>query len=169
MLNHLAQCAECREIAAFALPAEAAGAEPARVTAGRRWSPWPVLRWGAMAAVLGTLAVVVVLHPGTWNRHLEISKETHPRSAGTITSAPSTLPAPPSAQPPLEPARAKAKVDAREIRRRDRGSRESAGAQARSSPGKPVRGRPRQAANGDHRFIPATRGRAGYEYSHRER
>lgn len=114
MLNHLAQCAECREIAAFALPVEAAGAEPARVTAGWRWTLWPILRWGATAAVLGTLAVVVTLHPGLWNRHLEISKEIHPSvPSSTITSAPTTLPASPSAQPPAEPALAKAKAETR--------------------------------------------------------
>jgi hypothetical protein len=111
LLNHLAECAECREIAAFALPEEAGEPELISATAGRRWTPWPILRWGATAAVLATLAVVVMLHPGIWNRRLELSRETPP--SGTITSAPSALPAPPSAQPPPEPAREKAEVDAR--------------------------------------------------------
>ena len=30
VLNHLSQCADCREVAAFTLPAEVAAAEPAR-------------------------------------------------------------------------------------------------------------------------------------------
>ena len=112
VLNHLAHCAECREITAFALPVEAVGAEPARVVAGRRSTPWPILRWGATAAVLGTLAVIVTLHPGMWNKRLEISKETPPSApAGNITSALPTVPAPPSAQPPPERTRAKAKVE----------------------------------------------------------
>ena len=115
VLNHLSQCAECREVAAFTLPAEVAVAEPTRVAAGRRWSPWLVLRWGAMAAVLGALTVVVVLHPGMWNGHPEISKETPPPApAGNITSAPQTVSAPPLAQPPPETSQAKAQVEARE-------------------------------------------------------
>ncbi|MGA3327172.1 MAG: YCF48-related protein [Terriglobia bacterium] len=109
VLHHLATCADCREVAAFALPEEAAAAEPVRVAAGPRWSLSLVLRWGAMAAVLGTLAVVVVLHPGMWKGQQEISKITPPPApAGYITSAPQTVSPSPSAPPPSETARAMA-------------------------------------------------------------
>lgn len=114
VLHHLATCADCREVAAFALPEEDAAAEPVRVAAGPRWSLSLVLRWGAMAAVLGTLAVVVVLHPGMWKGPQEISKMTPPPvPVGKITSAPQTVSPSPSAPPPSEPARAMAQLQPR--------------------------------------------------------
>src|SRR5208282_3143221 len=110
VLNHLSQCAECREVAAFALPAEAALAEPARVPAGRRWSPWLLLRWSAVAVVLGALTVVVVLHPGMWNGPPKISQQTTQLApAGNIPAAPPTVSAPASAQPSAEALQAKMK------------------------------------------------------------
>jgi len=115
VLHHLAQCAECREVAAFALSAEEAVAEPTRMPAVRRWSPWLVLRWGAMAAVLGVLTVVVVRHPDVWNTRQEISQATRPAApAGNATGAPQTVPAPPIAQPSAEPSQAKAPAQVRE-------------------------------------------------------
>jgi len=115
VLHHLAQCAECREVAAFALPAEAAAAETTGVAAGWRWSPWLVLRWGAMAAVLGALTVVVVLHPGMWKGPQEISKKMPPQPpAGNIMIAPQTASPSPLAPPPPQTARAKAQVEAGE-------------------------------------------------------
>ena len=87
VLHHLAQCAECRQVAAFALRAEDAAAEPARMSAGWRWSPWLVLRWGALAAVLGALTIVVVLHNGMLQRHQEIAKKMLPAvPAGKVAS-----------------------------------------------------------------------------------
>ncbi len=115
VLDHLSHCGECREVAAFALPAEGAVAEPTRGLAERRWSPWLVLRWGAIAAVLGALTVVVVLHPGMWKAHPEISQEMRPPvPAGNIPSAPPAVSAPPLAPPPPESVQAKAQVETRE-------------------------------------------------------
>jgi hypothetical protein len=114
VLNHLVQCAECREVAAFSLPWETVAAEPTRVAGGRRWSPWPVLRWGAMAAVLGALTIVVVLHPGMWKGPQEISKKMPPPvPVGNITSAPQTVSPSPLAPLPPEPSRARAQLEAR--------------------------------------------------------
>ena len=62
VLNHLAQCAECRELAALSLPGEVEVAQPVSSTARRWWSAWPTLRWGALAAALGAAAIVMVLH-----------------------------------------------------------------------------------------------------------
>src|ERR1035438_6365006 len=66
VLNHLSQCADCREVAAFVVPAVAMAEEPARTKSRLRWNPWPMLRWGALAGVLGILAIVVVSHPDVW-------------------------------------------------------------------------------------------------------
>ena len=63
VLNHLAQCADCRELAALTLPAEVAVAEPTRWRARRGWSIRPVLRWGALATALGAVAIFVAVHP----------------------------------------------------------------------------------------------------------
>jgi hypothetical protein len=115
VLHHLAQCAECREVAAFALPAEVAVAEPIRVPAARRWSPWLVLRWGAMAAVLGVLTVVVVRHADVRNTRQEISQATRPPApTGNPTGAPQSVSTPPLAQPSPEAYKAKAPAEVQE-------------------------------------------------------
>lgn len=74
VINHLAECAECREQVSLALPeahvetAPAAAPSPQELRA--RWRPWRLLRWGALAASLAAIAVVVVLH------HPERGRET---------------------------------------------------------------------------------------------
>jgi hypothetical protein len=55
VLEHLSQCAECRDVVALALPGIDIAA-PAPVPARRGWLGWPGLRWGLVAAG----AVVVV-------------------------------------------------------------------------------------------------------------
>src|SRR5208283_114432 len=77
-LNHLVQCAECREVAALIAPTEVTQTEPHPVAEARRWNPWLVLRWGSVAAVIGALTIVVVLHPGGWKKPSEIAKATPP-------------------------------------------------------------------------------------------
>lgn len=55
VLEHLAACAECREIVALALPASEPVQElapPSKV----RWFTWPVLRWGFIAAGIAAVA-----------------------------------------------------------------------------------------------------------------
>jgi Photosynthesis system II assembly factor YCF48/Putative zinc-finger len=56
VMEHLARCADCREVVAFALPATEAVAVTVSTSAARgRWSSWPVLRWSVVAA--GLIAV----------------------------------------------------------------------------------------------------------------
>jgi len=102
VLSHLSQCANCREVAALTLPPQDAPAESATVAPARHWYPWLVLRWGAMAAVLGAAALVVVLHPGVWRGSREIMKETPPpASVGSNASLPRAIsPGAPSPTPP---------------------------------------------------------------------
>src|SRR2546426_11584301 len=62
MLEHLAQCADCREVVSLAIPelepaAHAASARPARSP----WLRWPVLRWGALAACVVVVGAAVTL------------------------------------------------------------------------------------------------------------
>jgi hypothetical protein len=59
VLQHLAQCGDCREIVHLALPASEVAAPhsfSSRTQAG--WLRWPALRWGAVAA--GILAVMSI-------------------------------------------------------------------------------------------------------------
>ncbi len=69
LVLHLAACRDCRDVLALAAPepmlAEMPAAVPVMVTVPRRWAP--VLRWGAVAAVVVITAGVVMLnrpHPG---------------------------------------------------------------------------------------------------------
>src|SRR5215469_3195059 len=55
VVEHLARCAECREVVALALPASDQRHEAVRL-ANEGWLTWPVLRWGFIAA--GVAAMV---------------------------------------------------------------------------------------------------------------
>jgi hypothetical protein len=62
-LEHLAHCANCREVIALSLPeqpdiAAATPIIPARAT----WLSWPVLRWGTLAACVVVVGAAVTLH-----------------------------------------------------------------------------------------------------------
>ena len=93
VLNHLAQCAECREIVALTLPEEVKVAEAMHSPARWRWRIWPRLRWSALAAALGAVVIAMVLSPHTWRK-----QEIAARHAGTETKQPATLMA--TARPP---------------------------------------------------------------------
>jgi photosynthesis system II assembly factor YCF48-like protein/putative zinc finger protein len=59
ILEHLARCADCREVMSFsAPPAEAATLAPSRTP----WLTWPTLRWAAAAACVVVVGAAVTLH-----------------------------------------------------------------------------------------------------------
>ena len=60
VLQHLAECAGCREVLSLAMP----GIEPALAPGPERsnWLSWPVLRWGALAACVVVVGAAVTLH-----------------------------------------------------------------------------------------------------------
>jgi hypothetical protein len=58
VIDHLARCADCRNVVALALPATETVALPAASGARLGWLSWPVLRWGVVAA--GVLAVTSI-------------------------------------------------------------------------------------------------------------
>ena len=128
VLNHLNQCADCRAVAAFVVPKDAAVEQPVRSDAGRRWNPWFMLRWGALAGVLGILAIVVVSHPDVWNHHQQLAKVTPlPTRAGNVEKAPTALAPLPSAPSPAKDAEADAQMK--------RGGAAGENAQAKKEPG----------------------------------
>jgi hypothetical protein len=114
VLNHLAQCAECRELAALTLPAKVDVAQLKPLPARRGWNAWPTLRWGALAAALGAVAIAVVLHPNLWRRQETVSKAMRPTTVASAGKAARQSPAELSAQPSPETAAAKAGAESRE-------------------------------------------------------
>ena len=108
VLSHLAQCAECRELAALSLPGEVEVAQPVSSTAKRQWSAWPTLRWGALAAALGAAAIVIVLHSYPWRRQETVSKDIRPNRVASAGQAEHQSPSEFAAQPSPEAALAKA-------------------------------------------------------------
>lgn len=63
VLEHLAQCADCREVVALALPEQPVAAAAGSVAPVRSsWLAWPVLRWGALAACVVVVGAAVSLH-----------------------------------------------------------------------------------------------------------
>ena len=59
VLQHLAQCGECREIVALALP-ETETMQPVVGTTGSRWFAWPTWRWAFVAAGIAVVSVGLV-------------------------------------------------------------------------------------------------------------
>jgi hypothetical protein len=61
ILDHLAQCLDCREVVFLSSPDQAATL-PAAVAVPSSWLTWPVLRWGAAVAAVVVVAAAVSLH-----------------------------------------------------------------------------------------------------------
>lgn len=60
VLQHLADCADCRDVISLATPE----IEPTLAPRGTRspWLSWPMLRWGALAACVIVVSAAVTLH-----------------------------------------------------------------------------------------------------------
>jgi hypothetical protein len=118
VLNHLAQCAECRELAALALPAEIEVFQPTPLAARRGWSAWLTFQRGALAAALGAVVIAVVVHQYPWRRQETLSKDMRPSVlAGAGKALPQASVESPPAQPSPGAAVAKAGTESRESAR----------------------------------------------------
>jgi hypothetical protein len=91
VLNHLAQCFECREIVSLAAPELIETNVLARPTA-TPWFAWPVLRWGA------AIACVVVVGTAVTLRQRETRQPTRTEEAPVATSVPASSNPQPAAQ-----------------------------------------------------------------------
>jgi hypothetical protein len=60
VLDHLARCGDCRDVVALALPSTETLQAAARPVRGA-WFPWPVLRWGFVAAGVVIVSSIGVL------------------------------------------------------------------------------------------------------------
>jgi hypothetical protein len=59
VLQHLAECADCRDVMSLALPETETAVLPSAERS--RWLTWPVLRWGALAACIVVVSAAVTL------------------------------------------------------------------------------------------------------------
>ena len=119
LLSHLAECAECREIAALALPTQAGAAEPARSPVRGGWSIRPILRWSVPAAALAAVVFVVVWRQH-WKSPVQTASNTPPPTITTNASAPARqsplpLPAPPAPRAAIRRSEAKSLEPARRV------------------------------------------------------
>ncbi len=64
VLQHLADCPDCRDVVSLAMPAIDAAPAPVLSAGGSWWLSWPVLRWGALAACVVVVSAAVTLHYG---------------------------------------------------------------------------------------------------------
>jgi hypothetical protein len=60
VLQHLADCADCRDVISLAMPE--IESTPAPNLESSRWLSWPVLRWGALAVCVVVVGAAVTLH-----------------------------------------------------------------------------------------------------------
>jgi len=81
VLQHLVQCADCREVLSLATPAIEPALAPGPETS--KWLSWPVLRWGALAACVVVVSAAVTLH----YEHQESTRSV----AGKVPAAPAEL------------------------------------------------------------------------------
>jgi hypothetical protein len=59
VLQHLADCADCRDVVSLAMPQVESTATPGAERS--RWLSWPMLRWGALAACVVVVSAAVTL------------------------------------------------------------------------------------------------------------
>jgi hypothetical protein len=92
VLDHLARCADCRDVIALATPPVLSG--PSRKDTARAtnapWFSWPTLRWGALAACVVIVgAAVLVQHDSRRDsRSTYIAKEAAPEPVLALPSSP---------------------------------------------------------------------------------
>jgi Photosynthesis system II assembly factor YCF48 len=94
VVEHLARCGECREIAALALPALEQPQATVR-PASEGWLTWPVLRWGFIAAGIVAIASFGVMQ--FQHRSANMMARQSAASEAIIKEAKNVPPTPPSA------------------------------------------------------------------------
>jgi Photosynthesis system II assembly factor YCF48 len=99
IVEHLARCADCRDIVALALPPTEA-AEPVVVPTRTRWLTWPTLRWGFVVGGIVAVASVGVLQYQQRSHEarfvLQAPTSVLDTEARNESPAPSSVPAPSS-------------------------------------------------------------------------
>ena len=97
VLEHLARCADCRDVVAFALPPTEDVVLAKSTTSLRGWLSLPVLRWGVVAAGVLVLTSVGILQYKQRHQRQEetaVSAKLTLRDQSADATAPSAVPAP---------------------------------------------------------------------------
>ncbi len=110
VLEHLSRCAECRAVAALALPEQEPAAVPVQTREQRIWARWTVLRWGTLAASALVIAIAVLVlrpHETKLQRYLPKASERPlqapaPRSEGAMSKKPEETPSAPNIAVPKQ-------------------------------------------------------------------
>jgi hypothetical protein len=100
VLNHVAACAQCREVLALAAPeavpepefalAAAPASSTTQVPARASWFRWPVLRWGAVVAAVVVVTAALALRP--WRTTPRADRVTIAEEAATPAEKPAPAP-----------------------------------------------------------------------------
>jgi hypothetical protein len=100
VLEHLANCADCRDAVSLSLP-EFEMTRVIATPAKSGWLSWPVLRWGAAVACVVVVGAAVTVHFG---KRAAMAPEAPARASAVEEKSAATLP-PPAASEPAQPKR----------------------------------------------------------------
>jgi len=93
VLQHLADCADCRDVLALAIPENET--EPLPGLERSSWLTWPMLRWGALAACVVVVGAAVTLHYDGWQGERSVAEKSNAAPATAVVESNSpTQPAP---------------------------------------------------------------------------
>ncbi len=98
ILEHLAQCGDCREVVALALP-ENETPQPVLGSSGSRWLAWPTLRWAFVAAGIAIASVGVVEYQHHAHNPAMMAYQASSPKAEAVAKNAQTLPAVTTPQP----------------------------------------------------------------------
>src|SRR3954464_3001378 len=92
VLQHLATCADCRDVVSFALPETSATPLPSRERSS--WLTWSMLRWGALAACVVVVGAAVTLHYDGWQGERSVAEKSQAAPTAVVESNSSKQPGP---------------------------------------------------------------------------
>jgi hypothetical protein len=92
VMEHLAQCGDCREVLALALPAEVEEAVVAKGGVGSNWFRLPALRWAAVAVgIAAAISVGTLEYRNRPTRKLSSNVLSKQETVAALTQPPSVL------------------------------------------------------------------------------
>jgi len=82
VLQHLAECADCRDVVSLAMPENVTEPLPSRERSS--WLTWPMLRWGALAACVVVVGAAVTLHYDGWQAERPVAGKSDAAPTGVL-------------------------------------------------------------------------------------
>ncbi len=103
IMEHLAACLDCREVAMLSVPSESAAMSTVRSSPSTTWQ-WPVLRWGAAMACIAIIGTAITF---SFKEHrsaqMEIAANSAPSTKVVPPEAANTEPSPAASSQTAEP------------------------------------------------------------------